>query len=45
VVIEVSDKSEADITDFFQRAGFLIEFERRFTEEEALVKNIIFTRK
>jgi FkbM family methyltransferase len=46
VVIEVSDKSEPAITDFFLQAGFIIEFERILAEEgEAIFKNIIFTRK
>jgi FkbM family methyltransferase len=45
VVVEVTDKSEAAITEFFQKAGFEIEFERRFEEEATFCKNIIFTRK
>jgi FkbM family methyltransferase len=46
VVIEVSDKSESDVTDFFHQAGFIIEFERKLAEEgETIVKNMIFTRK
>jgi hypothetical protein len=45
VVIEVSDKSELAITEFFEKAGFKIEFERRFEEETTIYKNIIFTRK
>ena len=45
VVVEVSDKSEPAITEFFEKAGFKIEFERRFDEEETIYKNIIFTRK
>jgi FkbM family methyltransferase len=46
VVIEVSDKSAPAITDFFRRAGFIIEFERRWAEEgETIFKNMIFTRK
>jgi FkbM family methyltransferase len=45
VVVEVSDKSEPDITEFFEKAGFTIEFERRFEEEGTVYKNIIFTRK
>ena len=45
VVVEVSDKSEPAITEFFEKAGFQIEFERRFEEEETIYKNIIFTRK
>lgn len=44
VVVEVSHKSEPAITEFFEKAGFKIEFERRFDEEETLYKNIIFTR-
>ena len=46
VVIEVSDKSESDVTDFFHQAGFTIEFERRLAEEgDTICKNMIFTRK
>ena len=45
VVVEVSDKSESGITEFFEKAGFKIEFERRFDEGEIFYKNIIFTRK
>jgi len=45
VVVEVSDKSEPAITEFFEKAGFKIEFERRFEEEETIYKNIIFARK
>jgi len=45
VVVEVSEKSESAITAFFEKAGFKIELERRFEEEEAIYKNIIFTRK
>jgi FkbM family methyltransferase len=45
VVVEVSDKSELAITEFFEKAGFKIEFERRFEEEATIYKNIIFTRK
>lgn len=45
VVIEVSGKSESAITEFFKKAGFKIEFERRFDDGEAIYKNIIFTRK
>jgi FkbM family methyltransferase len=45
VVVEVSDKSEPDITEFFEQAGFKREFERSFEEEAASYKNIIFTRK
>jgi FkbM family methyltransferase len=45
VVVEVSDKSEPGITEFFAKAGFKIEFERRFEGEETIYKNIIFTRK
>jgi FkbM family methyltransferase len=45
VVVEVSDKSEPFITEFFANAGFTIDYERRFDEEEAVYKNIIFTRK
>jgi FkbM family methyltransferase len=44
VVVEVSDKSESDITEFFEKAGFKIAFERRFEEEASIYKNIIFTR-
>ena len=45
VVIEVSDKSEPAISNFFHKAGFRIEFERAFKTEGASYKNIIFTRK
>jgi FkbM family methyltransferase len=45
VVVEVSGKSESTITDFFEKAGFKIELERRFDEEEGFCKNIIYTRK
>jgi FkbM family methyltransferase len=46
VVIEVSDKSEPAITDFFHQAGFTIEFQRILAEEgERIFKNIIFTRR
>jgi FkbM family methyltransferase len=45
VVIEVSDKSEPAISNFFQKAGFRIEFERTFKTEGPTYKNIIFTRK
>ncbi len=45
VVIEVSDKSEPAISDFFHKAGFRIEFERVLTTEGTKYKNIIFTRK
>jgi hypothetical protein len=45
VVVEVSDKSESGITEFFEKAGFKIEFERRFDEGEIFYKNIIFIRK
>jgi FkbM family methyltransferase len=45
VVIEVTDKSETAITEFFEKAGFKIEFERRFEEDATICKNIIFTRK
>jgi len=44
VVIEVSDTSEILITKFFQEAGFKIDFERRWAEEDKNFKNIIFTR-
>jgi hypothetical protein len=45
-VVEVSDKSEPAITNFFKKAGFMIESERRLTEEgETTFKNTIFTRK
>ena len=44
VVVEVSDKSESDITEFFEKAGFKIEFERRFDDGKTFYKNIIFTR-
>lgn len=45
VVVEVSDKSESDITEFFEKAGFQIESERRFDDGKTFYKNIIFTRK
>jgi hypothetical protein len=45
VVIEVSDKSEPAISNFFQKAGFRIEFERVLTTDATSYKNIIFTRK
>lgn len=45
VVVEVSDKSEPVITEFFEKAGFKIEFERRFDDGEIFYKNIIFARK
>lgn len=45
VVIEVSDKSEPAISNFFHKAGFRTEFERPFKTETASYKNIIFTRK
>jgi FkbM family methyltransferase len=45
VVIEVSDKSEPAISNFFHKAGFRIEFEREFKTAGASYKNIIFTRK
>jgi hypothetical protein len=32
-VVEVSDKSEPAITNFFEKAGFMIELERRLIEE------------
>ena len=45
VVIEVSDKSEPAISNFFHKAGFRIEFERALTTDGTNYKNIIFTRK
>jgi FkbM family methyltransferase len=45
VVIEVSDKSEPAISNFFQKAGFRIENERVLTTDGTGFKNIIFTRK
>jgi FkbM family methyltransferase len=45
VVIEVGDKSEPAISQFFHKAGFRIEFERALTTDGAGFKNIIFTRK
>jgi len=45
VVIEVSDKSEPVISNFFQKAGFRIDFERALTTDGISYKNIIFTRK
>jgi FkbM family methyltransferase len=46
VAIEVSDVSEPAITSFFTNAGFIVEFERRLTDEAGtFFKNIIFTRK
>ena len=44
VVVDVSSKSEPAITEFFEKAGFKIKFERRFDGEEIIYKNIIFTR-
>jgi FkbM family methyltransferase len=45
VAIEVSDKSEPAITNFFKNAGFIIEFERNWTEKGGSgFKNIIFIR-
>lgn len=45
VVVEVSDESESGISEFFDQAGFKIEFARRFDDGQAFYKNIIFTRK
>jgi FkbM family methyltransferase len=46
VVIEVSDKSESIITRFFKNAGFVVDFERLWAEEDGTIfKNIIFNRK
>jgi FkbM family methyltransferase len=45
VVIEVSDKSEPAISNFFHQAGFRIDFERVLTTDGTRYKNIIFTRK
>jgi FkbM family methyltransferase len=45
VVVEVSDNSESAITEFFEKAGFNIEFERRFDDGKTCYKNVIFTRK
>ena len=46
VAIEVSDQSEPAITSFFKNAGFMVEFERIWTEEGGSgFKNIIFIRK
>jgi FkbM family methyltransferase len=45
VVIEVCDKSELAISDFFRKAGFRNEFERVLTTDGTKYKNIIFTRK
>ena len=45
VVIEVSDKSESAISNFFHQAGFRIEFERTLTTDGTNYKNIAFTRK
>jgi len=45
VVVGVSDKSEFAITEFFESAGFNMEFERRFDDGETFYNNIIFTRK
>ena len=44
VVIEVSDKSEPAISNFFHKAGFRIEFEHALETEGTHYKNIIFTR-
>jgi FkbM family methyltransferase len=45
VVIEVDDKSEPAIANFFHEAGFGIESERALTTDGTGYKNIIFTRK
>jgi FkbM family methyltransferase len=45
VVVEVSDHSQSTVIEFFQKAGFKIEFERRFDDGKTFFKNIIFTRK
>ncbi|OGR25437.1 MAG: hypothetical protein A2139_07420 [Desulfobacca sp. RBG_16_60_12] len=45
VVIEVSDKSEPAVSNFFHKAGFRTEFARLFKTEGTSYKNIIFTRK
>jgi FkbM family methyltransferase len=45
VVIEVSDKSESAISNFFLQAGFRIESESVLTTDGTIYKNIIFTRK
>ena len=45
MVVEVSDKSDSAITEFFESAGFNMEFERRFDDGETFYNNIIFTRK
>jgi FkbM family methyltransferase len=45
VVIEVSDKSEPAVSNFFRKAGFRIELERVLTTDGTSYKNIIFTRK
>ncbi|MDO9533582.1 MAG: FkbM family methyltransferase [Deltaproteobacteria bacterium] len=45
VVIEVTDKSEPAISNFFLKAGFRIEFECSLTTDGTGYKNIIFTRK
>jgi FkbM family methyltransferase len=44
VVVEVSAKTEPAISDFFHKAGFMIEFERIIETDGAGSKNIIFTR-
>jgi hypothetical protein len=38
----VSDNSESAITEFFEKAGFKIEFEHRFDAGKTFYKNIIF---
>jgi FkbM family methyltransferase len=46
VAVEVSSTSEPAITSFFKSAGFIVEFERVWTEEGGPgFKNIIFVRK
>lgn len=45
VVVEVSDKSEPAIIEFFEKAGFKVELERRLGGAETMYKNIIFIRK
>lgn len=44
IIIEVSDKSELAIQQFFLENGFKVEMERKWQEAEKIFKNIIFSR-
>lgn len=44
VVIEVSDKSEPAIRQFFLESGFKVDMERKWAEGEKVFRNIIFSR-